>query len=242
MSVVLKAEKREKLGSSAARKIKREGRIPAVIYSANGNVNLSLDAREFEQEYFKGIALTSVVELELGGKKLKVIAHKVELDPVSDRPAHVDFLACEANKPVRAKPKLVFVNQEKSPGLKKGGFLHIVLRKVEVLCESGKAIPEKIEVDVGLLHVGNKIRATNLALPAGIKLSKKGNFLIASVIGRGKSEEEAAAAAAPTDAAGAAATPAAGAAAPAAGAAAPAAGKAGAAAGKADEKKPAAKK
>lgn len=240
MSVVLKAEKREKLGSSATRKIKREGRIPAVIYSANGNVNLSLDVREFEHEYFKGIALTSVVELELGGKKLKVIAHKVELDPVSDRPVHVDFLTCEENKAVRAKPKLAFINQEKSPGLKKGGFLHIVLRKVEVLCESGKAIPEKIEVDVGTLHVGNKIRATNLVLPAGIKLSKKGNFLIASVIGRGKSEEETAAAAAPTDAAGA--TPAAGAAAPAAGAAAPAAGKAGAAAGKTDEKKPAAKK
>lgn len=232
MSIVLKAEKREKLGSTATRKIRREGRIPAVIYSKNGNINLSVDEREFETEYFKGNVLTSLVELELAGKKTKVIAHKVELDPVSDRPTHIDFLNCEENKEVRAKPKLVFTNMEKSPGLKKGGFLHVVLRKVEILCESGKAIPEKIEVDVGSSHVGNKIRANNLVLPANTKLAVKGNFLIASIIGRGKSEEEAATPGA-TDAA----------AAPAAGAAAPAtAAKPGAAAPKADDKKPAAKK
>lgn len=229
MSVVLKAEKREKLGTSAARKIKREGRIPAVIYSEKGNVNLSIDGREFENEYFKGIALTSIVELEIGGKKTKVIAHKVELDPVSDRPVHIDFLECEGSKAVRAKPKLVFTNLEKSPGLKKGGFLHVVLRRVEVACEGGKNLPEKIEVDTGSMQVGHKIRANNLVLPAGATLTKKSNFLIASIIGRGKAEEENAA-----PAAGAAAAPAAGAAAPAAGAAAPAA--------KADDKKPAAKK
>lgn len=217
MSVVLKAEKRENLGTSASRKIKRAGRIPAVIYAAEGNVNLSLDVKEFEHEYFKGNALTSVVELELGSKKLKVIAHKVELDPVSDRPVHVDFLNCDKVKTVRAQPKLVFINQDKSPGLKKGGFLHTVLRRTSVICEGGVAIPEKIEIDAGGLHLGYKVRAENLVLPAGVKLAKKGNFLIASVVGRGKSEEE-------TPAAGAATAP----------AAAPAA--------KAEEKKPAAKK
>lgn len=219
---VLKAEKRDVLGTSAARKIKRAGRIPAVIYAAEGNVNLSLDVREFEHEYFKGNVLTSVVELDLDGKKLKVIAHKVELDPVSDRPTHVDFLNCEKNKAVRAQPKLVFINQDKSPGLKKGGFLHTVLRKTTVICENGASIPEKIEIDAANLHLGYKVRAENLILPAGVKLAKKGNFLIASVVGRGKSEDE---------------TPAAGAA-PAAGAPAAAA----PAAAKAEEKKPAAKK
>jgi large subunit ribosomal protein L25 len=214
MSVVLKAEKREQLGSLATKKIRKVGRLPAVIYSKNGNINLSLDVKEFEHEYFKGVALTSVIELELAGKKTKVIAHKIEVDPVSDRPIHVDFLGCEENKGIRAKPKLVFINQEKSPGLKKGGFLHVVLRRLEVVCDNAKAIPEKIEIDVGALHVGNKIRANNLPLPNGVKIAQKGNFLIASIIGRGKSEEEEkAAAAAATPAAGAAAAPAAGAAA-----------------------------
>ncbi len=216
MSVVFKAEKRENLGTAASRKIKREGRIPAVIYASEGNVNLSLDVKEFEHEYFKGNVLTAVVELELGGKKLKVIAHKVELDPVSDRPVHVDFLDCNRTKTIRAQPKLVFINQDRSPGLKKGGFLHTVLRKTSVICDNVECIPEKIEIDAATLHLGYKVRAENLVLPAGVKLAKKGNFLIASVVGRGKSEEEPAAAAA-------------------AGGAAPAA-------AKAEEKKPAAKK
>ena len=211
MSIAIKAEKREQLGSAAARKLKNAGHIPAVIYSSTkGNTNLSLPVKEFEQEYFKGNLATTVIELELGGKKVKVIAHKIDLDPVSDRPVHVDFYSCEENKGIIAKPKLTFLNQEKSPGLKKGGFLHIVLRKVEVVCENEKSIPEKIEIDAGALHIGSKIRAENIKLPAGVKFAKKGNFLIGSIVGRGKSEEEAA-----TPAAGA---PAAGAAAPAAGA------------------------
>ncbi|MBM3579621.1 MAG: 50S ribosomal protein L25/general stress protein Ctc [Alphaproteobacteria bacterium] len=217
MSIQFKAEKREQLGKSSARKIKNAGRIPAIIYSDKGNVNLSLDAREFEGEYLKGNLPVSVIELELAGKKVKVIAHKIELDPVSDRPVHVDFLGCADAKAIRAKPRLVFINQEKSPGLKKGGVLNIVLRRVEVVCEGEKSIPEKIEVDIGALHISNKVRAADLKLPSGVKLVKKDNFLVASITGRGKSEEEKAAA-----------TPEAGAATPAAGGATPA---------KADEKK-----
>ena len=201
-SVVLKAEKREDLGSLKAKKIKKDG-----------NINLSVDAKEFEFEYFKGNSQTSVVELELNGKKIKVIAHKVELDPVSDRPIHIDFLNCQESKTFRAQPKIVFTNQDKSPGLKKGGFLHVVLRKVAVICDGEKHIPEKIEVDIGTMQVGQKIRGSNLKLPEGVKLSKNDSFLIASIIGRAsKAEDEAAA----TAAAGAAAAPAAGAAAPAA--------------------------
>jgi large subunit ribosomal protein L25 len=226
MSVILTAEKRENFGTAAARRIKKENKIPAIIYSKNSkNINLSLGVKEFEREYFKGIALSSVVELELEGKKIKVIAHKVEVDPVSDRPIHVDFFNCEDAKTIRAKPKLVFTNQDKSPGLKKGGFLHIVLRRVEVICEDEKSVLDKIEVDVSRLQVTQKIRASNLILPQGVKLAKKDDFLIASIIGRGKAEEE-------VPVAGAA-SPAAGAASPAAGAASPAK-----AADKKTEKKP----
>ncbi len=217
MSVVLKAEKREKLGSLETKKIKRLGRIPAVIYSKNGNINFSVDVKEFEHEYFKGNVLTSIFEIDLDGKKLKVVAHKVELDPVSDHPIHIDFMNFQESNGIRLKPKLNFTNQDKSPGLKKGGFLHIVLRKVEVICDSEKSVIEKIDIDVGALQVTQKIRSNYLVLPAVVKIAKKGNFLIASITGRGKADEVSAA-----DATGAAAgaTPAAGA--PAAAAKAPA--------------------
>lgn len=207
MSITLKAEKREQLGTAASRKLKNSGRIPAVIYAKSGNINLSLDTRDFEAEYFKGILPVSVLEIDLAGKKTKVIAHKIELDPVSDRPVHVDFIGCNDSKVIRAKPKFSFVNQEKSLGLKKGGVLNIVLRRVEVVCDSEKSIPSTIEIDVATLHIGSKVRASDLNLPTGVKLFKKGNFLIASITGRGKSDDDASAA--PQAAAPAVASPAA---------------------------------
>ncbi len=218
-SFQLKAQKREKLGSLEARRIKNSGQIPAVIFSKNGNVNITIDTREFETEYFKGNIQTRIAEIELGGKKIKAIAHKIDLDPVSDRPIHIDLLNCDEAKELKAHTKLNFINQEKSPGLKKGGVLHIVLRKVAIICDGEKNIPEKIDVDVGALHVGSKVRSGNLKLPAGVTLAKKNDFLVASIIGRGKSEDENAGAAAAATAAGAAAPAAGAAAAPAAGAA-----------------------
>lgn len=216
-TLVLKAEKREKLGSLEAKKIRKAGKIPAVIYSAKGNINLTVDAKEFEHEYYKGTSLTSVVELEIAGKKTKVIAHKVELDPVSDHPIHIDFFNCEESKEIKAQPRLNFTNQDKSPGLKKGGFLNIVLRKVSVLCDGAKNVPDKIDVDVSVLQVGQKVRGSDLKLPAGVKLAANGKFLVASITGRSsKADETPAAGAAATATAGAAATPAAGAKAPAA--------------------------
>ena len=164
MSIVLKAEVREQVGSLASKKIKRQGLIPAVIYSKEKNINISLNSRDFEHQFFKGVTLTSVIDLEIGNKKTRVIAHKIDLDPVSDRPVHIDFMLCENNKPIRAKPKINFSNQDKSPGLKKGGFLHIVARSLEVFCEGEKSIPQFIEADVGSMHVGNKFRAEKTSL------------------------------------------------------------------------------
>jgi large subunit ribosomal protein L25 len=194
MSITLKAEKREQLGTAASRKIKKAGRIPAIIYSPKGNTNLSLDTKDFETEYFKGGILTTVIELELDGKKTKVIAHKVELDPVSDRPIHVDFLGCDDSKTIRAKPKFIFSNQDKSLGLKRGGVLNIVMRRVEVICDNENSVPSSIEVDIAPLHIGSKVRASDIKLPAGVKIIKKGNFLVASITGRGKSDDDAASA------------------------------------------------
>ncbi len=222
-SFQLKAEKREKLGSLEARRIKQAGKIPAVIYSSKGNVNISLDKREFEQEFFKGNIQTRIAEIEIAGKKIKAIARAVDLDPVSDQPIHVELLNCDESKVFKATSKINFINQDKAPGLKKGGFLHVVLRKVEILCDNANNIPNKIDIDAGFLQVGSKVRSQNLKLPAGVTLQRKDNFLIASIIGRGKADDTAenVQAAAAASAAGGAAAPAGGA--TAAGAKAPAA-------------------
>lgn len=190
MSVTLKAQKREQTGSLATKKIKREGLIPAVIYGVQSNINLSVDTREFEVLYHKGEALTTVIELDLDGKKSKVIAHKIELDPVSDRPIHIDFFNCEEKSEIRAKPKLTFVGKEKSPGFKRGGFLNVVLRRAEVICENEASIPHEIEIDASKLSIGSKVRSENVEMPKGVKFYDKSSFLIASITGRGKSDDK----------------------------------------------------
>lgn len=201
-SISFQAQAREQLGSAATKKIKRAGNIPAIIYSKNGNINIAISTHDFEHEYFKGNLPTSIVEINLDKKKIKAIAHKIDLDPVSDRPVHVDFFNCEETQGIIAKPKLTFINKDKSPGIKKGGFLHINLRRVEVSCE--KEVPNEIIIEAGELHIGSKIRANDITLPKGVKFTKKGNFLIASITGRGKSEEKSTGAATDTAAAPAA--------------------------------------
>lgn len=205
-SFQLKAQERNKLGSLEARRIKKAGMIPAVIYSKEKNINISLDKREFETEFSKGNILSRVAEIEVNGEKIKAIAHRVELDPVSDFPVHIDLVECDNNSKLKAKPRINFTNQDKCLGLKKGGFLHIVARKVEVLCDSEKNLIETIDIDIARLQVGQKVRSSQIKLPSGVEFKNKTNFLIASITGRGKAEEESSAdASSASTAAGAAA-------------------------------------
>ncbi len=222
----LKANLRTTLGSSDSRRIRKAGQVPAVIYNKGSeNLNIVIDSKDFEHQYFKGNVFTTVAHIELGGKKIQAVVHKIELNPVTDKPEHVDFVQFDKGATVKVKAKLNFINKDKSLGLKRGGFLHVVLRKVEILC-SPDSIPETIDVDTAALRVGSKVRSQDLQLPKGAKLAQKNDFIVASIIGRGSKDDDKV-----EGAEGAAAAPAAD------GKAAPAAAKAPAA-----DKKPAAKK
>lgn len=207
----LKADLRKNLGSSDSRRIRKSGQIPATISAKGGeSIHIIVGSKDLEHEYYKGNLFTTVVNIDLDGKKIKAITRKIDLNPVTDRPAHIDFVKFEKDEKVKSKVKVEFTNKEKSPGIKKGGFLHIVLRKVELICDPN-SIPTTIQVDIGALSVGSKIRSMDLKLPDGVTLAKNKNFIIASIIGRGsKADEEEAKAAAPAE--GAAAAPKAGAA------------------------------
>lgn len=215
----LKANLRTNLGSADSRRSRQAGQVPAVIYNSGkdrNSVNVLIDAKDFEHQYFKGNIFTTVANIELDGKKLKVIARKVELNPVTDKPEHVDFVRFDQGQTIKVKAKINFTNQDKSIGLKRGGFLHIVLRKIEVLCSSD-TIPETVEFDTSSLRVGSKIRTQDLQLPEGVTLAGKSDIIVASIIGRGSKDDDkvegaAEGAAAPAAAGAAAKAPAAGAA------------------------------
>lgn len=185
----LKANSREKLGSAESRRLRKFGNIPAVIYDKKGNVEISIPTKEFEKEYYKGNIFTTVINLDIAGKTQKVVAHKIDVNPLSDRPAHVTFLKAEDGTKVKANVSVRFFNREKSPGIKRGGFLHIVTRKIQLICPVD-SIPQEVTFDIGTMRVGDKIRSVDLDLPENISFANKNEFNIASIIGRGSKEEE----------------------------------------------------
>src|SRR3984957_1807006 len=229
----------ERATKGTARAIRRTGRVPGVIYgNKQPPITISLDrnllARQLERSGF----FIRLIDLELDGKKHRVLPRDVQYDPVSDRPLHIDFLRVSPTTKVRVGVPVVFLNADKSPGIKRGGTLNIVHHEIEILCAPDK-IPEKFEVILEGLQINDAVHLSALKLPEGVKLTThEKDFTIATIAGpsaiRSENEQAAAAAGAAPAArevegeAGAAGAPAAGAA-PGAAAAAPAAGAKGAA-------------
>ena len=236
----LKATARPKAGKGAARAERRAGRVPAVIYGDNqAPVTISLDDKALRLSIFAGHFLTTIYNIDLDGKKHRVIPRDFALDPVKDFPIHVDFLRLGEGATIRVSIPLHVVGAEASPGVKRGGTVNIVNHTVDVEADV-EHIPQFIEVDVSKLEINNSIHLSEVTLPKGVKVVTRDDPTLVTVVppsGYGEEAKPAAAADGAAPAAGAAA-PAAGAAAPAAGAKAPAAGAAKAPAAA----KPAAKK
>jgi large subunit ribosomal protein L25 len=239
----LKATARPKSGKGAARAERRAGRVPGVIYGNNQPpVTISVDDSELRQRILAGRFLTTIYDIDLEGKKHRVIPRDFHLDPVRDFPIHVDFMRLGEGATIRVSIPLRIQKAEASPGVKRGGTVNIVTHTIDLEC-SVDNIPQFIEADVGGLEISHSLHLSDIKLPAGVKsLTREDATLVTIVPPSGYAEEmKAAAAAAATaasgvPAAGAAAGAAPAAAAPAAGAAAPAAG-AKAPAGGGDKKK-----
>ena len=235
----LKATARPKAGKGAARAVRREGRTPAVIYGANeAPLAIAVDHRDIRAKIYAGHFLTTLYDVEIDGKKHRVIPRDYHLDPVKDFPIHVDFMRLGEGATIRVSVPLHVKGTEASPGIKRGGTVNIVTHTID-LQVSVENIPQSIEVDVSGLEINHSLHLSDVTLPAGTRaVSRADATLVTIVPPSGYAEEQKAAAAAAAAAAGgapaegAAAAPAAGAAAPAAGAAAaPAAGAAKAPAG-----------
>jgi len=224
----LKAETRDGTGKGPAFQARQKGLIPAVIYGGKGKPeNVAVDGRTLERRIEAGHFLTTLFMLDVSGAKTRVIPREVQLDPVTDRPVHVDFMRLAEGATVRLEIPVHFNGQDVSPGLKKGGVLNIVRHSIALICPAD-AIPNTIEVDVAKLDINESIHINALNLPQGVKPVIRGrDFTICSIVAPTSVIEEQRAAAAAASAPAAEAAPAEGAA-PAAGAAAAAAPAAGA--------------
>ncbi|WP_421847812.1 50S ribosomal protein L25/general stress protein Ctc [Novosphingobium sp.] len=179
----LPAETRERAGKGASRALRREGRTPAVIYGGNQDpVAIHVEEKELRRQLGTGHFFNSIVELTVGGETVRTLPKDVAFHPVSERPLHADFLRVSANAPVEVSVPVVFVNEAKSPGLKKGGVLNIVRHELELICEADK-IPDDIAVDVSGVDIGDSIHISSVTLPAGSRSAiTDRDFTIATIV------------------------------------------------------------
>ncbi|OBV12654.1 50S ribosomal protein L25/general stress protein Ctc [Erythrobacter dokdonensis] len=167
-ALTLPAEARERAGKGASRALRRDGRTPAVIYGGKEEPTLiHVEQKELVKQLMTGHFMNSIVNIEIGGKTVRTLPKDVAFHPVTDRPTHVDFLRLSADSRVEVAVPVVFVNEEKSPGLKKGGVLNIVRHELELVCPSD-AIPDEIQIDVTGKDVGDAIHISEVTLPKGV--------------------------------------------------------------------------
>lgn len=198
------AQPREQSGTGAARALRREGRIPAVLYSGGKTpVQLSLPEKELMLAYNKGAFYSRIVSLKMGKETFFALPKEVQLHPVTDKPEHADFLKVDANSRITVKVPVRFKNQEKCLGIKRGGVLNVVRHDLELFCRPD-SIPTVIEIDIAASNIGDSIHINDIALPDNVTPTIKRNFTVATIAGRSAKDDTAAETAAAAPAADAA--------------------------------------
>lgn len=208
----LVAEVRAKAGKGAARAVRRTGAIPGVIYGDNKEpVLVSLPNKEFTLALAKKGFYSHLCDLTVGNDKHLVLPRDVQLDPVTDRPLHVDFLRVTEKTIILVHVPVRIADHKECPGLTKGGILNIVRHEVDVYCPATQ-IPEEFVVSLKGIDLGESVHIEDLNLPKHVEPATKGNFTLATLAAPSTAkaeDEEAAATATAAPAAAAAAAPAA---------------------------------
>ena len=179
---VLAAEARERVGKGSARAIRRNGKVPAVIYGDNKPpMSITLPYKEVTMKIHGGGFLTTVAEIEVDGKKHRVLPKSYDLDPVKDFVMHVDFLRVSSKTEVTVNIPVHFANEEICPGIKRGGVLNTVRHEIEVVCPAND-IPEYFTVDLAELDLGDAAKISSVEIPENVQVTiTDRDFTIATI-------------------------------------------------------------
>jgi large subunit ribosomal protein L25 len=181
--IVLNVEVREKTGTGGARDVRRDGKVPGVLYGgAKEPVAIAVKANEFRKALYTGKLLGHLVTLKYGDESQPVIAKAVDMHPVTDEPWHFDLYRVDEHQQIKIDVPVHFAHQDDSPGLKRGGALSVVLHSVNVSC-SADHIPEEIVIDLTGLEIGATVRVSDLKLPAGVTAAIDADLVVASISG-----------------------------------------------------------
>lgn len=166
--LTLSAEARETAGKGASRQLRREGRVPAVVYGAGESpLGIHVEEKALMKALHTGHFMNSVVMIDVGGQNVRTLPKDVAFHPVTDRPLHADFLRISEHAKVTVEVPVHFINEEKSPGIKRGAVLNIVRHELELVCDAAE-IPDEIEIDLTGTDVGDSIHISAVALPRGV--------------------------------------------------------------------------
>ena len=190
--LTLPAEARERAGKGASRELRRNGRVPAVIYGDKKEpVSVHVEEKLLARMLSTGHFMNTVVMVDAGGTPHRTLPKDVQFHPVSSRPIHVDFLRIGAHSQIHVNIPVNFINEEASPGIKRGGVLNVVRHDLELICDSGN-IPGQIDIDLTGLDIGDSVHISQVSLPKGSKSAiDDRDFTVATLVAPSamKSEE-----------------------------------------------------
>ncbi len=191
--LTLPAEARDRAGKGASRALRRDGRVPAVVYGEKKEaLSIHVEEKLLTKMLQTGHFMNSVIMIDVGGKATRTLPKAVDFHPVSSRPIHVDFLRIGEHAQVNVNVPVRFDNEEESPGLKRGGVLNIVVHDLALVCDAAE-IPNEIHIDLTGLEIGDTIHISEVKLPKGAKPANEDeDFTVATIVAPSamKAEEE----------------------------------------------------
>lgn len=188
-AIELKAWARARTGKGGAREIRREGRVPGIVYGGKDEPqSIALETKEVSKQMQTGHFQSTIFMLDMDGSKIRVIPRDVQVDPVRDFPIHVDFMRLAKDSQVTVDVPVHFLNDAASPGLKRGGVLNVVRHDIPVRCPADQ-IPESFEIDLTGLEIGDSIHISAVKLPENvIPTITDRDFTVATIVGRAAEE------------------------------------------------------
>jgi large subunit ribosomal protein L25 len=196
--LTLPAEARDRAGKGASRSLRREGRVPAVVYGEKKEpLSIHVEEKLLTKMLHTGHFMNSVVMIDYQGKPHRTLPKAIDFHPVTSRPIHVDFLRIGEHTKVHVAVPMRFDNEEASPGLKRGGVLNTVIHELEIVCDAA-SIPSEIHIPLDGLEIGDSIHISQVKLPDGVTpANTEEDFTVATIVApsamKQEEEEEAAA-------------------------------------------------
>jgi large subunit ribosomal protein L25 len=168
-TITFEAEPRAGAGKGPSRQLRRAGRVPAVIYGEHQDQQMiSVETRALRRELNNPRFFSTLCSLDLDGEAIRVLPREVQLHPVTDNPIHADFVRVSRGSTITVTVQVAFLNEDISPGLKRGGVLNVVRREIEVICPAD-AIPSELELDLATANIGDSLHISQVALPEGVR-------------------------------------------------------------------------